>query len=243
MQLLSRVEQLSKDKGLLLNTKKTKIMVIDKNRVDHTPFTLDGRPIEEVHSINYLGSTVYREGKCFEEIKRRVILGRATAQNLDPILRSRDINKRLKIRLVRSTAFAVASYGSESWTFSNKVNKKIDAFEMWCYRRILGVSWRERRTNNWVLRQLNTKLQLRQQMVKRKMRLFGHLSRHPSLQKTIIQGKVEGRRSRGRPPRAWSKDIEDWTGQHLAGASRAAQDRSRWRRVMLTTAANLWPPD
>ena len=123
------------------------------------------------------------------------------------------------------------------------MNKKIDAFEMWSYRRILGVSWRDRRTNEWVLQRLNTEMVLRKQMVRRKMRLFGHMSRHPGLEMQIIQGKSEGRRRRGRPARTWTKDLEEWTGLSLAGAALAAHDREGWKENMLNTAANMWPPD
>ena len=110
---------------------------------------------------------------------------------------------------------------------------------MWTYRRILKVSWRERKTNEWVLKKLKTQMMLYEQIVGRKMRFFGHTMRHEGLEKCIIQGKVEGMRKRGRPQRAWHKNIEDWTGMKLHQASQLAQNRDKWRATMKATAAQL----
>lgn len=150
---------------------------------------------------------------------------------------------KLKIRLARSTAFAIASYGCESWTFSPKVEKKVKAFEMWTYRRLLRVSWQDRRTNEWVLQQIGSKQTLLPQLVRRKMKFFGHAIRHDKIEKSVIQGKVEGSRGRGRPMRAWHTDIEQWLGCSLHQASQLTHDRKLWRHSMKATAALYEPPD
>ena len=106
-----------------------------------------------------------------------------------------------RLQLVLSTAFAIVSYGSKSWTFSRKVQKKLNAFQMWTYRCILWVSWREKRTNEWVLQKLRTKMMLFEQITSGKLRFFGDAMRHDGLKKTIIQGKVEGMQGRVRPGR------------------------------------------
>ena len=233
---LKKIEDVSKKKGLLLNTKKTKIMVIDYQGNYADGFQLGGEQIEEVNDFVYLGSTINKENDCMQEVKRRICIARTTVQKLEKIWKSRAVGKDLKLRILRSSAFSVASYGCESWTYSKKVQAKVDAFEMWCYRRLLRVSWMDRRTNEWVLQQLNTKTILKKQMMKRKLTFFGHVSRHGSLEKCIIQGSMEGRRRRGRPRRMWQKDIEEWTERSLPEASQAAQQRERWKNDIVATA-------
>ena len=146
----------------------------------------------------------------------------------------------LKVRLLRSTAFAIASYGSESWTMKLADKKRIDSFEMWCYRRILRISWTERKTNTWVLEKLRAKKSLRADIITRKLSYFGHITRHQCLQKNIMQGMVEGKRKRGRPPASWLDDIKQITGKTIADATRAAADRRRWRFIIRTTPALIY---
>ena len=234
--LLKKIEQASREKGLLLNTKKTKIMVMDDQRNNTDGFELDGQQLEEVDDFVYLGSIINKENDVMQEVKRRLCIARSTVQKMDIVWKSRAVKKDLKLRILRSSAFAVASYGSESWSFSKKIEKKINAFEMWCYRRLLRVSWRDHRTNEWVLEQLSTDMTLLSQMKKRKLAFFGHVSRHAGLEQCIMQGKMEGRRSRGRPKRAWGKDIEAWTGLSLPNASQAAHERLVWKRSFVATA-------
>ena len=125
------------------------------------------------------------------EVNRRLCMARSTIENMTTIWKSQAICKSLKLRIARC----------ESWAYSKKVTKKIEAFEMWTYRRRLPVSWRQHKTNAWILEQLSTKPMLVKQMRKRKMKHFGHIIRHNSLEKTIIQGITAGKRGRGRPAR------------------------------------------
>ena len=175
MELLTRIQHLSKEKGLLLNTRKTKIMVVDKNRTDDHKFILSGEELEEVKSFVYLESLINTE------VNRRLCMARSTKENMTTIWKSQAICKSLKLRIARATTFAVATYGCESWVYSKKVTNKIEAFEMWTYRRLLRVSWRQHKTNAWILEQLRTKPMLVKQMRKRKMKHFGHIIRHNSL--------------------------------------------------------------
>ena len=240
MELLTRIQHLSKEKGLLLNTRKTKIMVVDKNRTDDQRFILNGEELEEVKSFVYLGSLINTEVSCMPEVNRRLCMARSTIENMTTIWKSQTICKSLKLRIARATAFAVATYGCESWAYSKKVTKKIEAFEMWTYRRLLRVSWRQHKTNAWILEQLRTKPMLVKQMRKRKMKHFGHIIRHNSLEKTIIQGITAGKRGRGRPARTWEKDIEEWAGTNIGEATRMAERRDLWCTVIDVTAAQHW---
>lgn len=237
LELLKHVQHLSKGKGLLLNVKKTKIMVLDKNRQDDGKFILNDEELEEVKNFVYLGSMITTEANPTQEINRRICMARSTVQSMTSIWKSQAVSNSLKLQIVRATAFAVATYGCESWSFPKKVKMKIEAFEMWTYRRLLRVSWRQHMTNDWVLEQLRTKPMLMKQMIKRKMNYFGHTIRHNSLEKTIMQGITAGKRGRGRPARTWERDIAEWTQKNIGAATRMAEDRDLWSTVIHVTAA------
>ena len=193
MELLTRIQHLSKEKGLLLNTRKTKIMVVDKNRTDDHKFILNG---EEVKSFVYLGSLINTEVSCMPEVNRRLCMARSTIENMTTIWKSQAICTSLELRIARATAFAVATYGCESWAYSKKVTKKIEAFEMWTYRRLLRVSWRQHKTNTWILEQLRTKPMLVKQIGKMKMKHFGHIIRH-NRKRPSSRGSLQGREAEG----------------------------------------------
>ena len=240
MELLTRIQHLSKEKGLLLNTRQTKIMVVYKNRTDDQKFILNGEELEEVKSFVYLGSLINTEVSCMPEVNRRLCMARSTIENMTTIWKSQAICRSLKLRIARATAFAVATYGCESWAYSKKVTKKIEAFDMWTYRRLLRLSWRQHNTNAWILEQLRTKPMLVKQMRKRKMKHFGHIIRHNSLEKTIIQGITTGKIGRGRPSRTWGKNIEEWARANIGEATRMAERRDLWCTVIDVTAAQPW---
>ena len=239
MDLLHRVKQASEKKGLLLNTKKTKIMVMDKQSSGEE-FLLDGQKIDEVQDFEYLGSLINIKSDSTTEIKRRLAIARTTTQNMLSIWKSRGLSTELKLRFLRATVFAIATYGCESWAPTKNDNKRIDAFEMWCYRRLLRISWIDKRTNNWVLEKINSPLVLRNCIRNRKLSYFGHIMRkEESIEKQIIQGKMEGSRGRGRPTTAWTDDIKKWAGGGMAGASIKARDREGWRILVKATAAPI----
>ena len=114
---------------------------------------------------------------------------------------------------------------------------------VWCYQRLLRVSWVERKTNKWVLEKIGSVLMLRKSMAERKMRFFGHIVRKNGMEKRLMQGKVEGKRRRGRPTTAWFQDLKEWTKLNIAAASQLATDRERWREIIKVTAAQIVPPD
>ena len=150
----------------------------------------------------------------------------------------------LKVRFLnRATAFPIAIYGCESWAMTSGDKKSVDAFEMWCYRRLLKVSWTERKTNKWVLEKIGSALMLRKSMSERKMRFFGHIVRKNGMEKRLMQGKMEGKRRRGRPATTSFQDLKEWTKLNIAGASQLATDRERWRKIIKVTAAQIPPPD
>ena len=146
----------------------------------------------------FLGSKITADGDCSHEIKRCLLLGRKASTNLDSILKSRDITLPTKFCVVRAMVFSVVMYGCESWTTKKAECQRIDAFELWCWRRLLRVPWTARRSNQSILKEINSVYSLEGLMLKLKLQFFGHLmQRANSLEKTLMLGKIEGRKRRG----------------------------------------------
>ena len=146
----------------------------------------------------FLGSKITADGDCSHEIKRSLLLGRKVMTNLDSILKSRDITFPTKVRLVKAMVFPVVMYGYESWTIKKADHRRIDAFELWCWRRLLSLSWTVRRSNQSILKEISPGCSLEGLMLKLKLQYFGHLMRRAdSFEKTLMLGKIEGRRRRG----------------------------------------------
>ena len=144
------------------------------------------------------GSKITADGDCRHEIKRRLLLGRKVVTNLDSILKSRDITLPTKVHLVKAMVFPVVMYGCEIWTLKKAEHQRIDAFELWCWRRLLRVPWTARRSNQSILKEIRPGCSLEGLMLKPKLQYFGHLMRRTdSFEKTLMLGKIEGRRRRG----------------------------------------------
>ena len=157
-------------------------------------------------------------GDCNHEIKRCLLLGRKVMTNLDSILKSRDITLSTKVHLVKGMVFPVVMYRCESWTIKKAEHRRIDAFELWCWRRLLRVPWTARRSNQSILKEIIPGCSLVRLMLKLKLQYFGHLMRRAdSFEKTLILGKIEGRRRRGRQRMRWLDVINDTTDKGLGG--------------------------
>ena len=164
--------------------------------------------LETVADFIYLGSKITADGDCSHEVKRRLLLGRKVMMNLDSSLRSRDITLPTKVHLVKAMVFPVVIYGCESWTVKKAERQRIDAFELWCWRRLLRVPWTARRSNQSILKEISPEYSLEGLMMKLKLQYFGHLMRRAdSFQKTLMLGKVEGRRRRGQQRMRWLDNI------------------------------------
>ena len=157
-----------------------------------------GNDGETVSDFIFLGSKITVDGDCSHEIKRHLLLGRKVMTNLDSIFKSRDIILPTKVRLVKAMVFPVVMYGCESWTVKKAERRRIDVFELWCWRRLLRVPWTARRSNQSILKEINPGISLEEMMLKRKLQYFGHLMRRvDSLEKTLMLGQIGGRRRRG----------------------------------------------
>ena len=160
-----------------------------------TSWQIDGETMETVTDFIFLGSKITADGDCSCEIKRCLPLGRKTMTNLDSVLKSRDITLLTKVHIVKVMVFPVVMYGFESWTMKKAEHQRIDAFEVWCWRRLLRVPWTARRSNQSILKEINPEYSLEGLMLKLKFQYFGHLMRRAnSLEKTLMLGKIEGRR-------------------------------------------------
>ena len=158
----------------------------------------------------FLGSRISADGDCSHEIKRCLLLGRKVMTNLDSIFKSRDITWPTKICLVKAMIFPVVMYGCESWTIKKAECRRIDAFELWCWRRLLRVPWTARKSNQFILKEISPGCSLEGVMLKLKLQYFGHLMwRADSFEKTLMLGKIEGRRRRGRQRIRWLDGIPD----------------------------------
>ena len=155
--------------------------------------------METVRDFTFLGSKITSDGDCSHEIKRRLLLGRKVMNNLDNILKSRDITLPTKVRLIKAMVFPVVMYGCESWTVKKAESRRMDAFELWCWRRLLRVPWTARRFNQSILKEISPGCYLEALILKLKHQYFGHLMRRvDSLEKTLMLGGIRGRRRRGR---------------------------------------------
>ena len=154
--------------------------------------------VETVADFIFLGFKITADGDCSHEIKKHLLLGRKVMTNLDSILKSRDITLPIKVHLVKAMVFPVVMYGCESWTIKRAEHRRIDAFELWCWRRLLRVPWTARRFSQSILKEISPGCSLEGLMLKLKLQCFGHLiQRADSLEKTLMLGKIEGGRKRG----------------------------------------------
>ena len=160
----------------------------------------------------FWGFKITADSDCSHEIKRHLLLGRKVITNLDSIFKSRDITLPTKVHLVKAIVFPVVMYGCKSWTIKKAECRKIDAFELWCWRRLLGVPWTARRSNQSILKEISPQYSLEGLMLKLKLQSFGHLMwRTDTLEKTLMLGKIEGGRRRGRQRKRWMASPTRWT--------------------------------
>ena len=172
--------------------------------------------MKTVADFNFLGSRITAGGDCSHEIKRCLLLGRKVMTNQDNILKSRDVILPTKVHLVQAMVFPVVMYGCESWTIKKAERRRIDAFELWCWRRLLRVPWTARRSNQSILKEISPEYSLEGLMLKGlklKLQYFGHvIQRANSFEKTLMLGNTEGERRRGRQRmRGWMASLTQWT--------------------------------
>ena len=188
-----KVKEENEKTGFKLNIQKTKIMASGPI----TSWQINGETMETVTDFIFLGSKITADGDYSHEIKRHLLLGRKAMTNLDSMLKNRDITLPTKVHIVKAMVFPVAMYGCESWTTKKAEHQRIDAFEMWCWRRLLRVPWTAR-SNQAIQKEIDPEYSLEGLMLKLKCQYFGHLmQRTDSFEKILMLGKIKGRKRRG----------------------------------------------
>ena len=203
--LLMKVKEESEKVGLKLNIQKTKIMASSPI----TSWQIDGETVADF-IWGWGGSKVTADVDCSHEIKRHLLLGRKVMTNLNSTLKSRDITLSTKVHLVKAMVFPVVMYGCENWTVKKAEHRRVDAFEQWCWRRLLRVPWTAKRSNQSILKKISPECSLEGLMLKLKLQYFGHLMRRTdSFEKILMLGKIEGIRRRGQQRMRWLDGITD----------------------------------
>lgn len=228
--LIERVRTESEKFGLFLNVSKTKVMII--NQLEENPSIHAGnQAIEIIDQFNFLGSMISNQGGSSIEIRRRIAMAKTSMSAMHKLWKDRSISKTTKIRLVSTLIFPITTYACETWATNAADQRKIEAFEMWCWRKLLCIPWTARRTNESVRHEVGAPTKLCNAIIKQKLQYFGHIVRRDgeNLEKLIMFGKVEGKRSRGRQKLRWTDGIATLTGKTIYSCYNKAQNRHEWR--------------
>ena len=221
-----------------ISAEKTKLMTNSANGIQRE-IKVKGQKLGTVTSFKYLGAVVSDDGSK-PEVLSRIAQATAALTKLKPIWRDNKISLGSKVKLMRSLVISIFLYACESWTLTAELEKRTQAFEMRCYRRLLNISYKDHVTNEEVRRKIQAAIgeydELLTLVKKRKLRWFGHVSRSSGLAKTILQGTVKGKRKRGRQKKRWEDNIKEWTGMDFASSTRAAENRSRWKGIVANSS-------
>ena len=230
--LVQTVQHHSRVAGLEMNAKKTKTMVFSKSTdTPRANLRLENTEIEQVTKFKYLGATITDDGRSEVEIKIRAGIAKERFSQLKELLTSRQISLNLRKKMLNCYIFSIFMYGSEAWTIPKAQEKKINALEMWCLRRMGRISWKEKKTNKEVCEIMKYKPALLNIIKSRKLTYFGHTKRHNNICKEILEGRIEGTRARGRQRALWTDNIREWTSLPLSEATRKATNRDAWRVI------------
>jgi hypothetical protein len=211
--------------GMKINVKKTKVMVVSREAGREVNIVVDGQKVEQVNKFKYLGDLTIEDGRCMDEVKARIGMAK-DAFNKRRELLNRRFDRKVKKKMIKTLVWPVALYGCETGIMNKEVERRLEAFEMWLWRRMEKVSWREKRTNEDILQSINENRGLLMSIRKRKKNWIGHVVRGSGLLKLVLEGRMEGTRRRGRKRIGMIDDIMHGSYGQM---KRRAEDREGWR--------------
>lgn len=231
--LVDVVNRKSEEMGLRINVKKTKCMIVSKNKTKRNiTITVNGEKIEQVDEFVYLGALITTDGRCEAELRRRIAIAKATFHQMSKVFCNRNINLKLRYRMIKSYVWSTFTYGMETWTIGKAAQNKIEALEMWILRKMLRINYTQHKTNEKVLEEAGVKRELLTKIKQSKLQYFGHVMRHNTLQKQVLTGKIKGKRARGRQRMKWTDNIKKWSRlRRNENIHHAARERARWKLV------------
>ena len=234
--LTNKVKIASEAAGLFLNVSKTKVMKETKSPSNEI-LTVDNQNIETVEVLNYLDALLTSTLDDSNEVIRRIAIAKNAMIGLSNIWKDRSISQYTKLRLLQTLVFPIATYGAKCWVLKKVDTKKIAAFELWCYRRLLRICWVDKRTSQWVLEKIGPCSRLLDKINERKLKLLGHIARTSGIAKDLLFGTVIGKRGRGRPKTRMSDNVKNIANISMASLLEQAQDRNHWRSFVESVTA------
>ena len=233
--MLNTVKEESELKGLTISVKKTKWMVMSKNEnIPRMELRCGGRIVEKVEQFNYLGSVVTKDVRCDTEIKRRIGIAKTAFGNMRNLLTNRKLSMKTRKHLTKSHVWSTLLYGVESWTISTTMVKRLEAMEMWLWRRMMKIPWTERKSNVEVLEMVGERRELMAAVRLRQLKFFGHVMRRGGLENVIVTGMVEGTKGRGRPRLKYTDGLVKLTRGNVTSGQfiRATRERREWKSMV-----------
>ena len=232
--LVNTVNVASEEKGLRINRGKTECMVVSKrNESPDCLVTLQQEPVKKVEQFQYLGSVLTSDARCTTEIKRRIGIAKTAFRKMKNLLTNSRLSLQTRVRAIKTYVWSTLLYGCEAWTVSKAMEQRLEAVEMWCWRRMLRISWTERRSNTNILESIGSRRELLALVRKRQMSFFGHVMRAEGLENLAMTGRIAGSRSRGRPRKKYLDRMKEIIGGEITTQQllMATRDREQWRSI------------
>jgi len=227
--MLNKIQETTKRFGMKINIGKTKTMVIEKDK-RKLEIEIGGKKIEKVQWFKYLGQIITEDARNEREVRARIAMAKKAFRDKQRMLASKNVDVNTRKRIIRCYIWSIALYGAETWTLNKREESSLEAFEMWCYRKMEKVSWTERKTNEEVLMRVGEERKIKKIIRQRRLRWLGHILRHEGTTGRILEGRIQGKRGRGRPRNTFtSQACRDVSVKKYSEMKRMAWDRGLWR--------------